>query len=179
MCEIHVQKKTSLSIVSKPRGIYTVALPALNKNLLLSPQLPDGEDELAEWIQERWAEKEERLRLFYSEPDPSKRSFSDKACTGMYPRTFELWLSLAFWSVFSVSGFVVVFAYPMARFYTLMIVLFYVTAIVAFGGIDKVEMLFYEQFFKPSSLWGKARGAGSDSLGGGDGLSNPYDKYLN
>jgi len=134
-------------------------------------ELPTDDQELSQWIKDRWIEKEERLRLFYSEKDASKRSFSSTTCPNLSNRSFILWLSLIIWTIFTFAVFLLLFYCSWARFYTIMISILYITCGFIFGGIDKVEMLIYESFFKPSWLWG------SRQLDAGD-ATNPYDKYL-
>lgn len=136
-------------------------------------KIPKDEEELSKWIQKRWKEKEARLEKFYSEKDPSKRSFSPQKCSNIQPRTFLLWLAFIFWNIVTFLGFYLLVVSPFARFYSALLTLYYIACTYFFGGVEKVEMLLYEQFFKPSRLWAiPPHGTG----GGCDG--NPYDRYL-
>ena len=65
--------------------------------------------------------------------------------------------------------FFVIWNYSIARFYVIVISLFYIVSGYFFNGVDKVEMLVYERF-KPYENWAK-RTATERS-------NNPYYKYL-
>ena len=127
---------------------------------------------MAKWCQGVWANKEEVLRQYYSVSDPSKRRFQSKHRPPFHPRSVALWASLIIWVFFCVLSLWLLVQSPLARWYALMICLFYVTVTLAIGEFTKLEMFFYEMLKKPRKLWGVK------SDGENDELSRVYEKYL-
>jgi len=116
-------------------------------------EIPEDEKELVKWIHRVWKEKEERLKKFYCEPIPSKRSFSEQTIPNLKPRALEQWISLVLWT-FSLPLMIYILSFKTGRYYFLIVSTFYLLCGFLFGGVDKLEINVYE-FFKPYNLWNK------------------------
>lgn len=134
-------------------------------------QLPEDEEELAEWVRQRWVEKEAMLKEYYSEQDPSKRRFKSDDEVEMIGRDRDLWLCAVFWISFIALSFYWLYMYAFARFYFFTMILFYFIAGFCFGGVEKLEMLLYEVMWKPFDKWAQHRQANQEA-------ANFYDKYM-
>ena len=122
-------------------------------------------------MRQRWVEKEAVLKEFYSEPDPSKRRFKCNDEVKLLNRDRDLWLCFGFWVPFICLSFYWLYAYSFARFYFVTMILFYFVSGYFFGGVEKLEMLLYDQFWKPYPKWAEHRQKKQEA-------ANFYDKYL-
>ncbi|XP_054894622.1 lysocardiolipin acyltransferase 1 [Poeciliopsis prolifica] len=105
--------------------------------------LPSSSAELESWCRERWAEKESRLRDFYS---GQPRAFDRDGVTRVPPCKSELRVglikavSLVYWSCFIALCFTGLWLWSPFRFYVLgMIVMFTVQQKLS-GGLELIEM---------------------------------------
>nr|XP_009857602.1 lysocardiolipin acyltransferase 1 [Ciona intestinalis] len=130
-------------------------------------ELPEDQDELGKWCQNLWAEKEALLKEYYSEPNPDLRRFKCEKKPPQDPRTFLLILGFCAWSAITVFCTYLVVVSSFARYYALMMILFYLSSGYLLGGVEKLEMILFEQFKKPRPLWGR-RNSGRGEIGGGD-----------
>ncbi|CAK8686602.1 lysocardiolipin acyltransferase 1-like [Clavelina lepadiformis] len=141
-------------------------------------ELPKDEEKLANWCQKIWANKEELLKEFYSEPNHSLRKFKSKKKPPYHPRSWILWLALISWVLISIIFTYLLIVSQFARFYAFMLVLFYLTETVLLDGIEKMEMIIHEMR-KPKKLWGKKGGRFLNEAKGDAKQQNIYQKYLN
>jgi len=121
------------------------------------------------------------LRKYYAE-EPRLRKFKSKVNPPLHPRNVVLWFSLFAWIAVTVACLCGLFFSPFMRWYACIITAFYVTQGLALGGVEKMEMLLYDQFRKPAAVWGVANDdiyAGGDSRKSAQKCSSVYDKYLN
>ncbi|KAG9333533.1 hypothetical protein JZ751_011413 [Albula glossodonta] len=105
--------------------------------------LPSSREELQGWCQERWAEKEARLREFYAS---EHRCFDASGRSRIPPCKTELRVllikaaSLLYWSAFIALCFAGLFLYASVRVYFLFMVLFYLGQQKAVGGLELLEL---------------------------------------
>ncbi|KAJ8289601.1 hypothetical protein GJAV_G00003230 [Gymnothorax javanicus] len=104
--------------------------------------LPRSGAELQRWCQERWAEKEERLRAFYTGPrefDASRRSRIPPCKSELRVMLIKV-ASLLYWSAFTALCFAGLYLSPALRAYFLLMVLFYLGQQKTLGGLEMLEM---------------------------------------
>ncbi|XP_063040604.1 lysocardiolipin acyltransferase 1 isoform X2 [Engraulis encrasicolus] len=127
---------------------------------------PAGDSEaLQAWCQERWAEKERRLRDFYAaEPrcfdTPEARV---PPCKTELRVTLIKVASLLYWTCFIAASFVALWLYTPVRVYFLVAVLFYFAQQKLAGGVELMEMACYRYWFGDGGHLGS--GSGSSSPG--------------
>lgn len=102
--------------------------------------LPRETAALQAWCQERWAEKEERLRSFY-------RSLRfDEADAHVPPCKSELKValikaaSLCYWNAFIVFSFLVLWLWTPVRVYFLAVLVFFLVQQKVMGGVELIEL---------------------------------------
>ena len=136
---------------------------------------------MGKWCQQKWAKKEEMLSQFYSNSDPSLRKFHSNISPPDHPRSLALWLSLILWIVFCVVCNWLLYVYSFARWYCLVICLFYLSVTFLFGEFAKLEMILYDMFKRPRHLWGfKSQTTNSTyETSRNSKKRDVYDKYLN
>lgn len=125
--------------------------------------LPRAGPELQSWCQERWAEKEERLRAFYTGArvfDASRRSRIPPCKTERRVMVIKA-ASLLYWSVFIALCFAGLYLSPLLRAYFLVMVLFYFGQQRALGGLELAELACHRHW--------------SGGVGGGDGEGEKGD----
>lgn len=99
--------------------------------------LPQDNAALQAWCQERWVEKEERLRSFYT-----SQCF-DKEEAQVPPRkrvTLIKVVSLCYWNVFIFLSFLAIWLYTPVLLYFLSAVIFFVVQLKLTGGVELMEM---------------------------------------
>ncbi|XP_018618355.2 lysocardiolipin acyltransferase 1 [Scleropages formosus] len=103
--------------------------------------LPASTEGLQNWCQERWTEKEARLRSFYT----GERRFDCEDAL-VPPCKSELRVrliqvaSLLYWSAFIVLSVTGLWLWPALRAYFLLVVLFYLGQQRALGGVELLEL---------------------------------------
>jgi len=109
--------------------------------------LPKQLSQCSQWLQERWSEKESRLKQFYATANRAERSLSSSASTplarqmqnGRVMRTIDLWLHAIFWFI-SIPFLVYI---TFSRIYCFLFVLIYSVVWILvckyFGGMDAIE----------------------------------------
>ncbi|XP_061115013.1 lysocardiolipin acyltransferase 1 [Conger conger] len=122
--------------------------------------LPPAGPELQAWCRERWAEKERRLRDFYTGArvfDASRRSRIPPCKTEL-----RVWLikaaSLLYWSAFIALSCAALLLSPALRAYFLLMVLFYLGQQRALGGVELLELACHRHW-----TGGGAGGGGGDA----------------
>jgi lysocardiolipin and lysophospholipid acyltransferase len=102
--------------------------------------VPTGEkDELSGWLNERWAEKETKLKQFYLDGQ-----FHDVRQPYWDKRPISIWIALIFWPVFSAYCSYLLVVSNSMRVYGLALILFYVIALRAAGGVERLEMAVFQ-----------------------------------
>lgn len=145
-------------------------------------ELPVDEEGLTEWCQQRWEEKEEMLRSYYTDvTDEESKDIKHKCANRHFPndkvpplsdRGFLLWFCIAAWLTFLVVSITAVVLYPVARFYMFAIIAFHIVQWYYVGGVEKLEMLVYKMLQE----W---RGVGTIAVDKSKTeKANPYDKFL-
>ncbi|XP_046874363.1 lysocardiolipin acyltransferase 1 [Hypomesus transpacificus] len=105
--------------------------------------LPTSPSELNTWCQERWAEKEVRLRHFYA---GQPRAFHREGPTRVPPCKTELRVSLIkavsllYWSCFIPLCMAGLWLWPMLRVYFLLMVAVYMGQLRLGGGLELLEL---------------------------------------
>ncbi|XP_030627512.1 lysocardiolipin acyltransferase 1 [Chanos chanos] len=128
--------------------------------------LPTRADLLQGWCQERWAEKEERLRRFYSE---EPRCF-DAPEAQVPPCKTELRValikaaSLIYWSTFITFSLVGLWLLMPVRVYFFLAVLFFLTQQKAMGGVELMELACHHHWSRANGQTGKRKGLGEGQL---------------
>ncbi|KAM4693187.1 lysocardiolipin acyltransferase 1 isoform 1-T2 [Discoglossus pictus] len=114
--------------------------------------LPDSKEKLQLWCQERWKEKEARLRAFYE----GERYFDVTRRSKIPPCKSELrvhlikFLSLLYWTSFSVAMIVLLFMYSLVRWYFLLVILVFVLQQKCFGGLELIELACHRHYTNKS-----------------------------
>ncbi|KAK5608802.1 Lysocardiolipin acyltransferase 1 [Crenichthys baileyi] len=105
--------------------------------------LPSSSSELESWCRERWAEKEIRLRDFYS---GQPRAFDRDGVSRVPPCKSELRValikaaSLLYWSSFIAFCFTGLWLWSSFRFYVLVVALVYTVQQKLAGGLELLEL---------------------------------------
>lgn len=119
--------------------------------------LPAGSAQLQQWCQERWQEKERRLRDFYR-ADP--RLF-DEPEARVPPCKSELRValikaaSLLYWSAFVALSFAGLWLWAPVRVYFLLMVIFFLGQQRVTGGVELMELACHRHWNGGSSLEAK------------------------
>ncbi|XP_029448876.1 LOW QUALITY PROTEIN: lysocardiolipin acyltransferase 1 [Rhinatrema bivittatum] len=104
--------------------------------------LPTSREELQLWCQQRWQEKEERLRAFYQGHkyfDVTRRS-KIPPCKSELRVLVVKCLSLFYWTSFTLAMCLLLYMYSLARWYFLVVVLIFVLQERLLGGLELIEM---------------------------------------
>lgn len=118
---------------------------------------------------------------FYGQEEHSKRQFKSNKKPKLDDRSGLLYIAFVVWSLHMILTLYLFYVSSFARWYFLMIFSFYLCQGYVIGGVEKLEMLFYEQFKKPEHLWGKNTVVTREhEYGAGDASTHksPYKKYL-
>nr|XP_014353287.1 PREDICTED: lysocardiolipin acyltransferase 1 isoform X2 [Latimeria chalumnae] len=104
--------------------------------------LPTSSEELQNWCQQRWQEKEERLRAFYT----GERCFDAARRSKIPPCKSELRVllvkcaSLLYWTAFVLLAFALLYWYALVRWYCALTVVFFTLQQKAVGGLELAEL---------------------------------------
>lgn len=104
--------------------------------------LPVSKEDLQLWCQERWKEKEERLRTFYEGDkyfDVTRRS-RIPPCKSELRVHFIKFASLLYWTVFVFACFYLIYLYSIVRWYTLVMIVVFVLQEKYCGGLEIIEL---------------------------------------
>lgn len=104
--------------------------------------LPKQSDLLQAWCQERWAEKEQRLREFYA---ASPRLFDNPEarvppCKSELRVTLVKAISLFYWTAFITLSFVGLWLWTPLRIYLLLVMAFFFVQQKVMGGVELMEL---------------------------------------
>nr|XP_020648776.1 lysocardiolipin acyltransferase 1 isoform X2 [Pogona vitticeps] len=115
--------------------------------------LPASQEELQLWCQKRWEEKEERLRMFYE----GKKYFDVTGRSRIPPCKSELrviivkCISLLYWTLFTLAGFVLLYLYSFVRWYFVTMIVIFVVQQKLFGGLEFIELACHQFFSKKTT----------------------------
>ncbi|XP_041107027.1 lysocardiolipin acyltransferase 1-like isoform X1 [Polyodon spathula] len=104
--------------------------------------LPEGTAELQDWCQERWREKEQRLRDFYT----GGHCFDTSGCSRIPPCKSEFrvmlikMVSLVYWTGFIALSFTALYCSSLLRYYLLFITIFFLAQERVVGGLEVLEL---------------------------------------
>ncbi|KAH7730486.1 ACL-9 protein [Aphelenchoides avenae] len=101
--------------------------------------IPHSEDDLADWLKKLWMEKEERLRQFYSQPEPSRKldTLPGANLYELSPQAKFMQLAIvAVWSMLTASWIYFYFTYPYQGYAALVTIAFFVGAQYYYGGVE-------------------------------------------
>ncbi|XP_075451558.1 lysocardiolipin acyltransferase 1 isoform X2 [Ascaphus truei] len=104
--------------------------------------LPASKDELQLWCQQRWKEKEDRLRAFYEGEkyfDVTRRS-KIPPCKSEFRVHLIKFMSLLYWTSFSVAMCVLLSMYSLVRWYFLIMIVIFVLQEKFLGGLELIEL---------------------------------------
>ncbi|XP_078505983.1 lysocardiolipin acyltransferase 1 isoform X1 [Lissotriton helveticus] len=104
--------------------------------------LPASREELMQWCQERWQEKEDRLRTFYERDkyfDATGRSIIPP-CKSELRVLFVKCISLLYWTAFSMAMCLLLFLYSAVRWYFVIVILVFVMQQKLWGGLELIEL---------------------------------------
>ncbi|CAI8052210.1 Lysocardiolipin acyltransferase 1 [Geodia barretti] len=105
-------------------------------------QIPSGEEELADWLNQCWQNKEEALKQFYREKR-FQRPYLDE--TGSTRIKLALISVLVFWAIFLVLSLYVIASYPWMM---LGLSVFYFTVAVLGPGLDWVILQLHQMTYQ-------------------------------
>lgn len=126
--------------------------------------LPAATADLETWCRERWAEKETRLRDFYS---GQPRAFDREGVARVPPCKTELRValikaaSLLYWSGFIALCFTGLWLWPPFRLYSLVMAGVFVGQQRLFGGLELLEMSCH-RYWKSAAAGGDDKGPMED-----------------
>ena len=112
--------------------------------------LPSTEEDLAQWCQTRWAEKEETLTRFHEEkqfcdwetmPDKSLKEKQDRDARR------KLWLVTIFWTLLIV-GIAIVLCHSWFVCCLMIVSFVFFTGMAYFGGFDTIQVAYYNKFLR-------------------------------
>lgn len=104
--------------------------------------LPASKEDLQLWCQERWKEKEVRLRTFYE----GEKYFDVTRRSRIPPCKSELrvhlikFASLLYWTAFVVASFYLIYLYSIVRWYALVMIVIFVLQEKYCGGLELIEL---------------------------------------
>ncbi|XP_053315799.1 lysocardiolipin acyltransferase 1 [Spea bombifrons] len=104
--------------------------------------LPASKEALQVWCQDRWKEKEERLRAFYEGEryfDASRRS-RIPPCKSEFRVHLIKFGSLLYWTSFTVAMCVLMYMYSCVRWYFLAAVVVFTLQEKFYGGLELIEL---------------------------------------
>ncbi|CAJ0928354.1 unnamed protein product [Ranitomeya imitator] len=104
--------------------------------------LPASKEDLQLWCQERWKEKEERLRTFYEGEkyfDVTRRSRIPPCKSELRVHVIKF-ASLLYWTTFIVVSFYLIYLYSIVRWYTVFMIVVYVLQEKYCGGLELIEL---------------------------------------
>nr|XP_039261111.1 lysocardiolipin acyltransferase 1-like [Styela clava] len=115
-------------------------------------ELPKDEEGLSEWCKQRWREKEEMLRAYYNDECDTgqiqtitaNRRFPNDKVPPLSERGLLMWFTIVGWLVFLIASITFIIVSPIARWFSCVMILFYVLQGRLFGGMEKLEMFVYE-----------------------------------
>ncbi|XP_053568612.1 lysocardiolipin acyltransferase 1 [Bombina bombina] len=116
--------------------------------------LPASKEELQIWCQQRWKEKEERLRTFYE----GEKYFDATRRSKIPPCKSELrvhlikFLSLLYWTTFSLASCVMLYLYSFVRWYFVLMTFVFVIQEKVFGGLELIELACHRHYTSKSHL---------------------------
>lgn len=120
--------------------------------------LPRSAEQLQSWCQERWAEKEQRLRDFYG---AVPRAFDAPEarvppCKSELRVTLIKAVSLLYWSSFIALSCVGLWLWVLVRIYFLLMVIFFLGQQRVMGGIEMMELACHRHWSSVSSKDGRS-----------------------
>ncbi|XP_063775005.1 lysocardiolipin acyltransferase 1 [Pseudophryne corroboree] len=104
--------------------------------------LPVSKEALQQWCQERWQEKESRLRAFYEGEryfDATRRS-RIPPCKSEFRVHLIKFASLLYWTSFITASFVALTMCSIVRWYTLAMIVVFILQEKFFGGLELIEL---------------------------------------
>ena len=109
--------------------------------------LPETEEGLSQWCQDRWFDKEKQLSHFSkSKSFDTPKQTKDRASMGKNPK-FMLWIAFIYWTLF-VVGIIAIIVYSwLARWF----LIFQVTFYLIMGFRDGFEFFQVDMFYKMRS----------------------------
>ncbi|XP_062851813.1 lysocardiolipin acyltransferase 1 [Trichomycterus rosablanca] len=102
--------------------------------------LPQDSAALQAWCQERWVEKERRLRSFHTSQRFDKEEARVPPCKSELRVTLIKAISLCYWNAFIVLSFLAIWLYTPVLVYFLLAVVFFVAQQKLTGGVELMEM---------------------------------------
>jgi len=104
-------------------------------------ELPaDSKEQMGDWLNERWEKKEAKLKEFYH----SDKKFHNSRHPYWDRRTLSIWVALIFWPVFSFYCTYLLVTCSSMRIYGVALIGFYIIALRAVGGVERLEMAVFE-----------------------------------
>lgn len=97
-------------------------------------------NEMGEWLNQRWEEKEEKLKKFYRKD----KKFHETRKPYWDERPFSIWIALVFWPLFSFYCTYLLITCASMRIYGVALILFYIIALRAVGGVERLEMAVFQ-----------------------------------
>lgn len=121
---------------------------------------PTSSDDLVNWCQNRWSEKEEQLRLYYEKREFSPFEKQDKDMIYDTVETYSeesvrryLYKVVAFWCIFIILVFYSLFEVSLFRWYSLFSIIAFSILERKYGGLDTIQFLYdFWWFYKVYSI---------------------------
>ncbi|XP_066535401.1 lysocardiolipin acyltransferase 1 [Hoplias malabaricus] len=152
-----LRKENNLNAVHDITVAYPKNIPQTERHLVLGlfpreihfhvrrypvSTLPENADLLQAWCQERWAEKERRLKEFYS---ATPRLFDNPEarvppCKSELRVTLVKTASLCYWTLFIALSFFGLWMWAPLRMFFLLVVAFFLVQQKIMGGVEMLEL---------------------------------------
>lgn len=107
--------------------------------------LPKEAAALQAWCQERWAEKEERLRSFYSSQRFDDADARIPPCKSEARVALIKAASLCYWNAFVAFSFLGLWLWTPVRVYFLVVLIFFLVQQKVMGGVELIELACHQR----------------------------------
>ena len=107
--------------------------------------IPQEEGEIADWLKQRWQEKEEQLKRFYKDGQFNS-SYLEEA--GFTRTRASMIACLAFWVIFIALSLYAIFSYHFMPWLMLALTLFYIAIAVLGPGLDWLILQLHQMTYQ-------------------------------
>ena len=126
------------------KGNFPLEIHVYFKSYKLS-EIPENSDALDQWCKDRWSEKEIRLKEFYQHGKFIDASVHYNDQNSKFKYNSIMGLVILFWAAFMFTCMYSIWWYSFARWYSVILVVFYVVASFL-GGVDKLQLYLHNKF---------------------------------
>ncbi|XP_026795017.3 lysocardiolipin acyltransferase 1 [Pangasianodon hypophthalmus] len=119
--------------------------------------LPEETAALQAWCHERWAEKEERLRSFYSSQRFDEAEARIPPCKSELRVALIKAASLCYWNAFIAFSFLGLWLWTPLRVYFLVVLIFFLVQQKVMGGVELIELACHQRLKRTSDGPGRKK----------------------